>query len=60
MISCARKILHKVLLVVVFLFFFQLPSFYITAQSLRVISTQDGLPQSYVSGLEQDKQGLYG
>lgn len=29
-----------------------------SAQSIRVISTEDGLPQSFVSGLEQDKQGF--
>ena len=28
------------------------------AQSIRIISTKDGLPQSFVSGLEQDEQGF--
>ena len=43
--DCLRGILYIIML---------LASFPVMAQSTRLISTRDGLPQSFVSGLEQD------
>ena len=37
-----------------FLILFLVPSFQLFSQSVREISTKDGLPQSFVSGLVQD------
>lgn len=44
------------LLITLSLHLFFLPTIF--AQSIRIISTKDGLPQSFVSGLEQDEQGF--
>ncbi len=49
----------RILLVLFFvLLLVQVISLNSTAQSIRIISTKDGLPQSFVSGLEQDNQGF--
>ena len=50
--------MNKVFPTACLLCFFQLLSVYTLAQSIRVLSTKDGLPQSFVSGLEQDEQGF--
>ncbi len=38
--------------------FYLLLGYYSNSQSIRTLSTQDGLPQSFVSGLVQDKDGF--
>ncbi len=57
-LSKSNLILLKGWLITLLLIFLQLHALLIFAQSVRVISTKDGLPQSFVSGLVQDKTGF--
>lgn len=58
MASKLNTLFYKFLLLTIIIAVIQSGNNHVAAQSIRIISTQDGLPQSFISGLEQDKQGF--